>query len=44
MENVQRKIERESKIWMQLLREFCDVECVVGCSGQWLGCANQTLE
>ena len=44
MKNVRREIERESKTRMQLLREFCDVDCVVGCSGQWLECANQTLE
>ena len=44
MKNVRREIERESKTRMQLLREFCDVDCVVGCSGQWLECAKQTLE
>ena len=41
---MRREIERESKTRMQLLREFCDVDCVVGCSGQWLECAKQTLE
>ena len=44
MENVRREMERESKTWMQLLREFCDVDCVVSCGGQWLECAKQTLE
>lgn len=44
MKNVRREIERESKTRMQLLREFCDVDFVVGCSGQWLECAKQTLE
>ena len=42
--NVRRKMERESKIRMRLLREFCDVDFVVGCSGQWLEYAKQTLE
>ena len=44
MENVRREMERESKTRMQLLREFCDVDCVVSCGGQWLECAKQTLE
>ena len=44
MGNIQREMERESKTWMQLLREFYDVDCVVGCNGQWLECAKQTLE
>ena len=29
---------------MQLLRKFCDVDCVVGCSRTWLECAKQKLE
>ena len=44
MENVRREMERESKTRIQLLRKFCDVDCVVGCSGQWLECAKQTLK
>ena len=44
MENVRREMGREAKTRMQLLREFCDVDCVVGCSGQWLECAKQTFE
>ena len=44
MENVWREMERDSKTQMQLLREFCDVDCVVSCSRQWLECAKQTLE
>ena len=44
MENVRREMERKLKTRMQLLREFCDVDCVVSCSGQWLECAKETLE
>lgn len=29
---------------MQLLRKFCDVDCVVGCSRTWSECAKQKLE
>ena len=44
MENMRREMERESKTRIQLLRKFCDVDCVVGCSGQWLECSKQTLK
>ena len=43
-ENLSRETERKLKTWMQLLKEFCNVNFVVGCNGQLLECAKQPLE
>ena len=40
----QENYKKDSKTQMQLLRKFCDVDCVVGCSRTWSECAKQKLE
>ena len=44
LQNARAKLDRKKKSRIDLLRDACRAECVDGCNGEWIKCAQEVLK